>query len=109
MTLEEFGHDAGWMARYAVSRDGKVVPWSVVENSIRSSQPYGVFGLRAQLVVSYFEKALYELPEEQMTAETIIKLGDDVEKRVQGGFSSRPVLSVPHILADEVRKKTSAC
>lgn len=101
MTLEEFGNDAGWMARYALSRDGKVIPWSVIENSVRSSKPYSVFGLRSMLVVSYFEKALYELPEAELTAERVVALGDEVEKKIQGGLSSRPVLSVPHILADE--------
>jgi hypothetical protein len=101
MTLEEFGRDAGWMARYAVSRDGKVVPWELIEKSIRSSQPYSVFGLRSMLVVSYLEKALYETPDDQLTPERVIAMGDEIEKSVQGGLSSRPVLSVPHILADE--------
>lgn len=101
MTLEEFGRDAGWMARYAKSRDGKVVPWPVIEKSIRSAQPYGVFGLRSMLVVSYLEKALYEMPEDQLNATRVIALGDEIEKRIQGGPSSRPVLSVPHILSDE--------
>jgi hypothetical protein len=101
MTLEEFGRDAGWMARYAKSRDGEVVPWPLVEKSMRSAQPYSVFGLRSMLAVSYLEKALYETPEGQLTPARVIALGDEVEARIQGGPSSRPVLTVPHILADE--------
>ncbi len=31
----------------------------------------------------------------------MLKLADDVEERIQGGLSSRPVFAVPHILADE--------
>jgi hypothetical protein len=51
--------------------------------------------------VPFFEKALYELPEEQVTAERIIALADEVEIRVQGGLTGRPLLSVPHVLSDE--------
>jgi len=103
MTLESFGSDAGWMARYALSREGKPVPWALIEASVNATQPYAVFGLRSMLAVSYLEKALYETPESELTAARVIALADDVEKRVQGGASSRPLLSVPHILADEVR------
>jgi hypothetical protein len=103
MTMESFGSDAGWMARYALSRTGKPVPWALIEANIRSTQPYAVFGLRSMLVVSYLEKALYEMPESELTPARVIALGDEVEAKIQGGLSSRPVLSVPHILADEVR------
>lgn len=53
------------------------------------------------LAVPYFEKALYELPEDQLTPEALLALADEVETKVQGGLSPRPLLSVPHILADE--------
>jgi hypothetical protein len=75
------------------------------------------------LAVPYFEKALYELPEDQLTAEHIqvgkrreIKLmccpltelcvllqalADRIEFEVQGGLAGRPLLSVPHIISDE--------
>jgi hypothetical protein len=101
MTLDAFGEDAGWLARYAVSREGEVVPWPLIEAHMRATKPYEVFGLRAMLAVSYFEKALYELPEEEVTADRIVALADEVEKRLQGGLSPRPLMSVPHILADE--------
>merc|ERR1712187_809825 len=44
---------------------------------------------------------LYELPEEEVTAERIQQLAADVELRIQGGPAARPLLSVPHILSDE--------
>ena len=53
------------------------------------------------LAVPYFEKALYELPDDKVTPEALMALADEVEAHVQGGLSPRPVLSVPHILADE--------
>lgn len=53
------------------------------------------------LAVPYFEKALYEMPEDQLTPEAVQALADEIEAKVQGGLSPRPLLSVPHILADE--------
>jgi hypothetical protein len=35
--------------------------------------------VRAMLAVPYFEKALYELPEEQLTTDTLLALADEVE------------------------------
>ena len=59
--------------------------------------------LRAMLAVPYFEKRLYELPDDAVTPEGVAALADEVERDLQGGLSPRPLLSVPHILADEVR------
>ena len=53
------------------------------------------------LAVPYFEKALYELPEEEMTPERVMALSYEVEERIQGMRSARPLMSVPHILSDE--------
>merc|ERR1712070_724281 len=72
-----------------------------IEESIRSKGPYEVFELGRMLAVPFFERALYELPDEELTASKIIQLADEIEVRVQGGLSARPLLSVPHILSDE--------
>lgn len=53
------------------------------------------------LAVPYFEKRLYELPDEEVTAERIVSLADEVERDVELGPSPRPLLSVPHPLSDE--------
>lgn len=53
------------------------------------------------IAVPYFEKELYEMPEDDITAESIKALADKVENDIQGGLSPRPLLSVPHILSDE--------
>ena len=53
------------------------------------------------LAVPYFEKRLYELPEDEVTPEKVQQLADSVEREIQGGLAGRPLLSVPHILADE--------
>lgn len=101
MFLDSLVGDADWMAKYAVSREGEVVPWDLVADQIRATQPYKVFALRGMLAVPYFEKALYEMAEEDVTAESIKALADKVEHDIQGGLSPRPLLSVPHILSDE--------
>lgn len=53
------------------------------------------------LAVPYFERALYELPASELTPENVLALADATEAKVQGGLSPRPLMSVPHILADE--------
>ena len=53
-----------------------------------------VNALRAMLAVPYFEKALYELPESELSSEKVASLADEVEVKMQGGFSPRPLLSV---------------
>jgi hypothetical protein len=40
-------------------------------------------------------------PPPKVTPAAIAALADEVEARLQGGLSPRPLLSVPHILADE--------
>jgi Zn-dependent oligopeptidase len=101
MFLDSLCDDAAWRARYARDRDGNVVPWSLLEEDIRARKPYAVFNLRAMLAVPYFEKALYELSEEEVSAEKIQNLAEETEKWIQGGLAGRPLLSVPHILSDE--------
>lgn len=57
--------------------------------------------MTCHIPVPYFEKALYEMAEKDVTAESIKALADKVEYDIQGGLSPRPLLSVPHILSDE--------
>jgi hypothetical protein len=53
------------------------------------------------LAVPYFEKRLYELPVDEATPSRVIQLAAEVEVDIQGMRAARPLLSVPHILADE--------
>ena len=101
MFLDSLCGDASWLARYARDREGKAVPWDLLERSIREKHPYEVFQLRGMIAVPYFEKALYELPEEELTGEKIAEMADEIERKIQGGLATRPLLSVPHITSDE--------
>jgi len=101
MFLDSLCGDASWLARYALDREGRAIPWQLIEKRIEQKHPYEVFMVRAMLAVPYFEKALYELPDEEVTAEAILALADRVEDEIQGGGAGRPLMSVPHILSDE--------
>jgi hypothetical protein len=93
--------DSAWRAKYALDAHGKPIPFDIIKEELMATHPFKVFSLRAMLVVSYFEKALYELPEEDVTAEKIQALADEIEVKIQGGMSARPLLSVPHVISDE--------
>jgi oligoendopeptidase F len=101
MFLDSLVGDAAWRAKYAISREGEPLPWDLHEADLKASHPYRVFALRAMIAVPYFEKALYEMSDEEITAESIKTLADKIEREVQGGLSPRPLLSVPHLLSDE--------
>lgn len=102
MFLDSLADDAAWLSRYARTRTGEVVPWALVEAQIRSQHPLRkLLMCRSMLAVPYFEKALYEMSEEELTVDALLALEAKVEQDIQGGPASRPLLSVPHILADE--------
>ena len=101
MFLDSLVSDAAWRAKYAKSVDGKVLPFEIHAEEIEATHPFQVFALRAMLVVSYFEKALYELPDDQVTPENVLALAKKMELEIQGGPSPRPLLSVPHLVSDE--------
>lgn len=42
-------------------------------------------------------QALYELPDDDITPETVSKLADETECRIQGALAGRPLLAVPHV------------
>ncbi|KAJ3208063.1 hypothetical protein HDU82_002993, partial [Entophlyctis luteolus] len=101
MFLDSLVQDAAWLGRYARSNTGEVIPWELIEKEIRSLHAYKVFALTSMLVVPIFERRLYEMPDDKLTAASMIQLADEVELEVQGVLSGRPLLSVPHPLTDE--------
>jgi hypothetical protein len=101
MFLDSLVGDAAWRAKYALDMDGKPIPFEIIEEQIMSTHPFAVRQLRSMIAVPFFEKALYELPDDEVTAERIQTLADEIEKKIQGGLGPRPILSVPHIISDE--------
>lgn len=103
MFLDSLLDDADWRARYARGPEGDGMPLELLERALRTSQPFAAWEARAMLAVCYAEKAIYELPERELTAENVLKALRDVERRLLflADGSPRPVLAVPHLLSGE--------
>eukprot|EP01062_Namystynia_karyoxenos_P061548 TRINITY_DN538_c0_g2_i1.p1 TRINITY_DN538_c0_g2~~TRINITY_DN538_c0_g2_i1.p1 ORF type:complete len:649 (+),score=207.80 TRINITY_DN538_c0_g2_i1:75-1949(+) len=101
MFLDSFEGDAAWIGRYARDAENKPMPWALLEKNISDVHPYAVRRLRAMLSVPYFERAVYDLPEEAVTPDRLLKIAEETELKIQGGPATRPIMSVPHILEDE--------
>ncbi|EOD37650.1 hypothetical protein EMIHUDRAFT_454829 [Emiliania huxleyi CCMP1516] len=71
MFLDSLVGDAAWRFQYARDREGSPLPFALHEEDVRAKHPYEVFSLRAMLAVPYFEKALYELPDGELSAAAI--------------------------------------
>jgi len=101
MFLDSLVGDAAWRCQYALSREGEPLPFALHAEDVEAKHPYEVLTLRAMIAVPYFEKALYEMAEEELSAQSIQALADQIENQIQGGLGARPLLSVPHLLSDE--------
>ncbi|MEZ8194452.1 M3 family metallopeptidase [Vibrio cortegadensis] len=105
MFCDSLLNDADWLKQYAVNAEGQAVPDTLIRAMIDSKQPFQAFSERSILVVPYFERALYQLSDDELNAETITKLARDTEKKILGlECSPRPLMAIPHLLSDE-----SAC
>ncbi len=103
MFLDSLTEDADWQRRYALDSSGAPMPVELIEEGVRQSQPYEAWKLRCMMAVCYAEKAIYELPDEELTPEGILSAIRSEERRlvmIEDG-SPRPVLSVPHLLSGE--------
>jgi oligoendopeptidase F len=97
--------DADWLKQYALDDNGNPVTDEIIKVMIDSRQPFKAYEERSILVVPYFERALYELSDDELTIENITKLARDTEKQILGlECSPRPLIAIPHLLSDE-----SAC
>ncbi|MDE1338886.1 M3 family metallopeptidase [Vibrio aestuarianus] len=94
--------DADWLKSYALDAQGNPVPDSIIQAMIKSRQPFKAYEERSILVVPYFERALYELSEEELTAERVTALARATEQKILGlACSPRPLMAIPHLLSDE--------
>ncbi|MDA0150177.1 M3 family metallopeptidase [Vibrio sp. LaRot3] len=94
--------DADWLKLYALNADGQPVPDNIIQNITMSGQPFKAYEERSILVVPYFERALYQLDDDQLQPELVTKLARDCEKRILGlECSPRPLMAIPHLLSDE--------
>lgn len=93
--------DADWLRRYARNADGAVMPQELIRARLASRVPSMAFDERSLALVSYFEAALYAMPDEARTADAVVQLARDLEVRVLGVPSPRPLLAIPHLLNQE--------
>ncbi len=102
MFLDSLLSDADWLTRYAKDVNGNPIPWEVIEKTIRLSQPAKAFFIRSLLMICYAEKALYSMPESELTPENVMAAFVDVERRLgMLARCPRPTLAVPHLLSGE--------
>ncbi len=103
MFMDSLVGDADWQARHARTRDGAPLPEELILRGIRARQPMAAWELRQRLSVCYGERALYEIPDAELSPRRILDTLREVERRLlfldEG--SPRPVLAVPHLLAGE--------
>jgi len=103
MFLDSLLSDADWQRRYATDAAGAPMPIELVEKAIRQGQPGAAIGLRAMLAVCFAEKAIYEIPDDRLSPESITTAVRDAERELlflEDG-AGRPTLSVPHLLSGE--------
>lgn len=103
MLLDSLLGDADWQARYALDADGRAMPFELVERSLRATQPFAAWSARSMLAVCYGERAIYEIPDAELSPERVLRELRAVEARMtlcpEG--APRPVLAVPHLLAGD--------
>lgn len=105
MFCDSLLNDADWLKNYAKDTQGRVIPDDVIKAMVASSQPFKAYEERNIVVVPYFERALYQLSDEELTPKHVTELARQCEKRILGvACSPRPLISIPHLLSDE-----SAC
>lgn len=102
MFLDSLLDDADWRTRYARDAEGRPMPMELIERAITEQQPFRGWDMRAMLTIPFAERALYELPDDQLEPERVLTMFRDIEQRLQGLTAGvRPVLSVPHLLSGE--------
>ena len=101
MFCDSLVSDADWLMRYATTPDGRAIPSALIMERIASSQPMRAFDARSIAVVPYFESALYQMSDDDLTPDAVLRLARDTERRVLGVESPRPLLAIPHLLNQE--------
>jgi oligoendopeptidase F len=105
MFCDSLTGDADWLKAYARDNTGEVPPDSLIRAQLEATQPFRAYGERSILVVPYFERALYRLSDDALTADTVRDLARRTEQKILAlETGPRPLLAIPHLLNQE-----SAC
>jgi hypothetical protein len=102
MFCDSLTSDADWRARYAKDARGADMPRALIDEAVTRRQRFAANGVRMLLVVPYVERMLYELADSEMNAQTILERTREIERDLLLlGASSRPTLSIPHLISGE--------
>ncbi len=101
MFCDSLVSDPDWLARYAATPGGESIPGHLILERVGSRQPMRAFDARSIAVVPYFESALYQMADSDLTPEAVLGLARDTEVRILGIESPRPLLAIPHLLNQE--------
>ena len=102
MFCDSLVDDADWLKRYARNAAGEAIPDELIHARIESTQPFAAWNERMILVVPNFERALYQLTDEALSAERVLLLARECEERILGVTAAPlPLLAIPHLLNQE--------
>jgi hypothetical protein len=102
MFMDSLVADPDWLWRYARDRDGEPPSTDLIEQTLREEQLFPAWDIRALVTVPFAERALYELPDDELSADRVLEVLRVAERRLQGlSRAVRPVLAVPHLLSGE--------
>jgi oligoendopeptidase F len=91
MFCDRILRDPDWSTRYAH------MPFELLERDIRNFQPFAALRPRSIMSLSFFERALYELPDAELTRENVTALARSCEKQMLfTNGSSMPALAATH-------------
>jgi oligoendopeptidase F len=103
MTMDHLISTPVWLKRFAVDVNGQPMPDDMIEHMVLEHQAALAWTVRSMMVVPYFERALYSMPEKDLTKENILKLARKIEKKMlftEG--AARPALTVIHTHRSEM-------
>lgn len=102
MFLDSLINDADWLKQYAINENGDAISDELIKGLIDANQPFKAYEERSILLVPYFEWAVYNAAEEDLSGEYLTKLARETEQSILGLDSSpRPLLAIPHLLSQE--------
>ncbi len=102
MFLDSIVGDPDWLTRYAKNKAGQPMPPELIKRTLKEQHEFRAHRLRKLMIVPYFERALYEMSDADLTPRNILETGRRIETQmVFQPSDSRPVLSVPHLLSSD--------
>jgi len=99
MFLDSLIEDGDWLTLYAKNAQGEPISEALIEKNIKKGQPFKAYSERGILVVPYFERALYQLEETDLTTEKITTLARETERKILGlAVAPHPLCVYGHLV-----------